>query len=262
MKMMPRRSLLAAALAAPLPALAEFRVEITGIGATQLPIAIPAFRDEAGAPQPVSRIIRDNLARSGRFSLADAGAVVLNELSSPVWPDWRAKAADALVGGSLTRLADGRWDLRFRLWDVVAGKKLWSAPNPGFWNGGTMATAGNLVFQGHADGSFNAYASGSGKKVWSFQAQTGVLQALGRHGLLDIYQDRWLQELLQTLKQGAGRLIRSETDRGLLVVCDPRMAGMNYGRRLREALPPMTRVANEAEATAWLETLAGERAPA
>lgn len=37
------------------------------------------------------------------------------------------------------------------------------------------------------------------------QAQTGVLQALGRHGLLDIYQDRWLQELLQTLRQGAGR---------------------------------------------------------
>jgi len=127
---MPRRSLLAAALAAPLPALAEFRVEITGIGATQLPIAIPAFRDEAGAPQPVSRIIRDNLARSGRFSLADAGAVVLNELSSPVWPDWRAKAADALVGGSLTRLADGRWDLRFRLWDVVAGKELSGASYP------------------------------------------------------------------------------------------------------------------------------------
>ena len=34
------------------------------------------------------------------------------------------------------------------------------------------------------------------------------------------------------LKQGAGRLIRSETDRGLLVVCDPRMATMGYGRRL------------------------------
>jgi ATP-dependent DNA helicase DinG len=40
-------------------------------------------------------------------------------------------------------------------------------------------------------------------------------------------------------------------------VCDPRMAGMNYGRRLREALPPMTRVADEAQALAWLELLAG-----
>ena len=53
-----------------------------------------------------------------------------------------------------------------------------------------------------------------------------------------------------------GRLIRHETDRGLLVVCDPRMAGMNYGRRLRQALPPMTEVKTEAEALAWLASLA------
>ena len=58
------------------------------------------------------------------------------------------------------------------------------------------------------------------------------------------------------LKQGAGRLVRSETDRGLLVVCDPRMARMPYGRRLIEALPPMTRVASEQEALDWLATLA------
>jgi len=64
-----------------------------------------------------------------------------------------------------------------------------------------------------------------------------------------------------SLKQGAGRLIRSEIDRGLLVVCDPRMAGMSYGKRLREALPPMTTVASEAEALAWLASLAGETLP-
>ena len=58
------------------------------------------------------------------------------------------------------------------------------------------------------------------------------------------------------LKQGAGRLVRSETDRGLLVVCDSRMARMPYGRRLIAALPPMTRVASEDEALAWLATLA------
>jgi TolB protein len=120
-----RRTLLAAAL--PLPAAAEFRVEITGVGATQMPIAIPAFQGEAGAPQPVSEIVRKNLARSGRFRLVDGAGGELSELSSPVWTDWRAKAADALVGGSLTRLADGRWDLRFRLWDVVAGRELMGA---------------------------------------------------------------------------------------------------------------------------------------
>jgi ATP-dependent DNA helicase DinG len=41
------------------------------------------------------------------------------------------------------------------------------------------------------------------------------------------------------------------------IVCDPRMAGMNYGKRLRQALPPMTSVANEAQALAWLAELAG-----
>jgi len=64
-----------------------------------------------------------------------------------------------------------------------------------------------------------------------------------------------------SLKQGAGRLIRSETDRGLLVVCDPRMAGMNYGKRLRQALPPMTLLGSEAEALDWLASLAGEALP-
>ena len=44
------------------------------------------------------------------------------------------------------------------------------------------------------------------------------------------------------LKQGAGRLIRRETDRGMLVVCDVRLAQMGYGRRIIEALPPMRRI--------------------
>ena len=50
--------------------------------------------------------------------------------------------------------------------------------------------------------------------------------------------------------------VRSESDRGLLVVCDPRMAVMNYGKRLRQALPPMTSVDSEANALAWLALLA------
>jgi ATP-dependent DNA helicase DinG len=59
-----------------------------------------------------------------------------------------------------------------------------------------------------------------------------------------------------SLKQGAGRLVRSETDRGLLVVCDPRMARMPYGRRLIAALPPMGRVQDESDALDWLAALA------
>jgi ATP-dependent DNA helicase DinG len=84
------------------------------------------------------------------------------------------------------------------------------------------------------------------------EARVKRLEAAGRNAFADYF----VAEAAVSLKQGAGRLIRTETDRGLLVVCDPRMAGMNYGRRLREAMPPMTRVASEEEALAWLEELA------
>jgi len=55
------------------------------------------------------------------------------------------------------------------------------------------------------------------------------------------------------LKQGAGRLIRSETDRGILVVCDVRLAQTGYGKTLLNGLPPMRRLA---DGVAWLEALA------
>lgn len=88
------------------------------------------------------------------------------------------------------------------------------------------------------------------------EARVQRLEAQGRNAFAEYF----VAEAAIALKQGAGRLIRTETDRGLLVVCDPRMAGMNYGRRLRAALPPMTPVANEAEALAWLAHLNAERA--
>ncbi len=55
------------------------------------------------------------------------------------------------------------------------GKVAWSADHPTPWNGGTMTTAGNLVFQGTAMGSFDAYAADSGKRLWSLPVQSGVL---------------------------------------------------------------------------------------
>jgi ATP-dependent DNA helicase DinG len=87
------------------------------------------------------------------------------------------------------------------------------------------------------------------------EARVQRLEAQGRNA----FSEYFVAEAAIALKQGAGRLIRTETDRGLLVVCDPRMAGMNYGRRLRAALPPMTPVADEAEALAWLEELSATR---
>ncbi|WCM90191.1 ATP-dependent DNA helicase [Acidovorax sp. NCPPB 3576] len=64
-----------------------------------------------------------------------------------------------------------------------------------------------------------------------------------------------LPEAAITLKQGAGRLIRSETDRGVLVVADTRLVEMGYGKRLLSALPPMRRLQTAQEFDAALRAL-------
>jgi TolB protein len=115
-----------ALLAVALPARAQFRVEISGVGATQLPIAIVKFRDEERATPSlsVSAIVRADLERSGVFKSIDSAGAALDETSQPVMTEGRGRAADALVAGSITRLADGRFDVRFKLWDVVKGSVL------------------------------------------------------------------------------------------------------------------------------------------
>ena len=122
--MLTRRSLLAAStLAAGAPAWAQFRVEISGVGASQVPITVLRFRDEERAPQPVSGIVRADLERSGYFKLVEASAG-LDETAQPAMAEWRGRNTDALVAGSITRLADGRFDVRFKLWDVVKGVEI------------------------------------------------------------------------------------------------------------------------------------------
>ncbi|MCP4005732.1 MAG: PQQ-dependent dehydrogenase, methanol/ethanol family [bacterium] len=62
-------------------------------------------------------------------------------------------------------------------WDPVAQKEVWRHPHALPWNGGTLATAGDLVFQGTADGRFVAYRASDGKKLWEEPAGTGVIAA-------------------------------------------------------------------------------------
>jgi len=103
-------------------ALAQFRVEISGVGATQIPVAIARFRDEGRSPVALSSIVQADLERSGLFRVLDASADRLDETSRPSLGDWKAKGADALLAGSVTALADGRFDVRYHVWDVVKGK--------------------------------------------------------------------------------------------------------------------------------------------
>ena len=111
-------------LMAAVPGYAQFRVDVAGIGLNQLPIAVAVFRGEASAPQKIAGIIQADLERSGQFRAVDVAGAVLDELSRPDASVWRQKGADSLVSGSVTRLADGRYDVRFRLWDVVKAQDL------------------------------------------------------------------------------------------------------------------------------------------
>lgn len=83
------------------------------------------------------------------------------------------------------------------------------------------------------------------------QARAGRLEQQRRSP----FNDYFVPEAAVALKQGAGRLIRSETDRGALVVCDPRLSAMSYGRRLLAALPPMRRIHTSEEFDQALRSL-------
>ena len=142
-----RRALLAGLLAAPLGlAHAQFRVEVTGVGLTQLPIAIAPFRGDEQAPQKIAAIIQADLERSGQFRAVDATGAALDESSRPDVAPWRQKGADSLAAGSVSRLADGRYDVRFRLWDVVRAQELGVL--------GLVVTQGDLRLAAHRIADF------------------------------------------------------------------------------------------------------------
>ena len=64
---------------------------------------------------------------------------------------------------------------RLLAWDPIKQEEAWHVEHPGSWNGGTLSTAGNLVFQGTADGKFVAFRADNGERLWDFSAQTGIV---------------------------------------------------------------------------------------
>jgi len=78
-------------------------------------------------------------------------------------------------------------------------------------------------------------------------ARIEALERAGGSGFMDFQ----LPEAAITLKQGVGRLIRDENDRGVMMLCDPRLLSRGYGRRLLASLPPMRRTREIAEAAAF-----------
>lgn len=162
------------------PAFGQFRVEVTGVGMTQLPIAIAPFRGDESAPQKIAAIVQADLERSGQFRAIDAAGANLNETSRPDVTPWRQKGADSLAAGSVTRLADGRYDVRFRLWDVVRGSDL---------GGQSFAvTTGDLRWAAHRIADF-IYEKLTGEKGVFTTRIAYVTKAGERYDLWIAYSD-------------------------------------------------------------------------
>jgi TolB protein len=104
-------------------ALAQLRVEISGSGAQQFPIAVVNFAGESQS-KDLEEVIRADLTRSGLFKIVDAGSAALPENTALNYGEWKGKGADAVVIGSVQRLANGSFDVRYRLFDSVKQAQL------------------------------------------------------------------------------------------------------------------------------------------
>lgn len=93
------------------------------------------------------------------------GFNVGQDLGNAMYPRDAAAVKAATAGATGTLVA----------WDPVANKPRWKVEYPTPWNGGTMATAGNLVFQGTALGEFRAYSADTGRQLFAFPAGTGIM---------------------------------------------------------------------------------------
>lgn len=79
------------------------------------------------------------------------------------------------MSGEVADAQDGKGALL--AWDPIAQKVRWRVQLASLWNGGTLATGGDLVFQGDGDGVFSAYDARSGKRLWHFNAGLGIVGA-------------------------------------------------------------------------------------
>lgn len=125
-----RRQLLAAtglmSLAATTPAWAQLNVSITGVGANQFPIAILPFIGSGDSVVQCAQVVGADLERSGVFRLVTNGpSVGAEELAKPSnLAQWAQSGANALVVGTMTRQANGTWNVQYYLHDTISGNLL------------------------------------------------------------------------------------------------------------------------------------------
>ncbi len=111
--------------AEPLLARAQFRVDVSGIGARQIPVLIDTFAGQSACPQPLADIIRADLMRSGQFRVMPASSSpTLSDAGPPAYAQWRTEQLEAASGGSVEAAGPQTWQIRFRLWDAVGQRDL------------------------------------------------------------------------------------------------------------------------------------------
>jgi quinohemoprotein ethanol dehydrogenase len=88
--------------------------------------------------------------------------------SAPGEPEW--KYQDRVIAK-----VKSYYSAHLGAWDPVAQREVWHANLKGLWHGGTLATAGNLVFQGTSTGNFSAYQANTGKRLWSIPVETAII---------------------------------------------------------------------------------------
>jgi TolB protein len=105
------------------PAHAGVVIEIAGTGSDQYPVALPELVHESVLPQPLMRILRDDLARTGRFRLIE-GVPSQPEFTAPQLAAWPGKGVGHLTAGEVQPLSDGTFAVRLRLYDTARGQAL------------------------------------------------------------------------------------------------------------------------------------------
>ncbi|MDR0997249.1 MAG: Tol-Pal system beta propeller repeat protein TolB [Zoogloeaceae bacterium] len=104
---------------------AQLSIEITGAGASRIPLSIANF---AGDPNgQVTSVVKSDLANSGLFALVDSGGEVVAENAPVDFARWKLAGADALATGSLAQAAGGRLETRYRLYDIARSLDLGGA---------------------------------------------------------------------------------------------------------------------------------------
>ena len=106
------------------PGFAQMQIEISGVGQSQFPIAVPSFSAENNLNTKVTDVIRSDLANTGKFFNIDPGSTVQGITENPDLSFWTARRAQALAVGDVKTLAGGMFEITYRLYDTVKKESL------------------------------------------------------------------------------------------------------------------------------------------